>query len=207
MTPPERWSALHHGIDPATVPGLLPWLRVLWWLARPLARLRVPPTAVTVAGVGFAAAAWVLAPVAPGIAASAVIVAVVCDGLDGALAVVAQRATRSGAWADAVADRVCDGLFCLLLWPLGAPLWLALAAAALAVSVDLARRVLRRPAVITVAERPTWAICAVLGCVSARVTSADWPQYVCGLVAVGLGLLALVQLVATAASTDGSTLP
>ena len=101
IDPAERWSQLHHGIDPKGVPLLLPWLRLLWWLARPLRG--VPPTAITVLGAVLAVDAAVLAANHPGWAALAVVLAALCDGLDGAVAVVAGRATRSGAVADALA--------------------------------------------------------------------------------------------------------
>ncbi len=118
-TAAQRWSALHHGIDPAGVPLLAPWLRLMWWLARPLRR--VPPTAITVVGVVLAADAVLLGRSWPAAAAVAVLAAVLCDGLDGAVAVVADRATSAGARADAVADRLADVAFAAVLWRCGVP--------------------------------------------------------------------------------------
>jgi CDP-diacylglycerol--glycerol-3-phosphate 3-phosphatidyltransferase len=192
--PAARWSALHHGIEPSSVPGLVPWLRLLWALARPLVAVRVPATAVTLAGVVFALDAAVFASSLPLAAAGCVVVAVVCDGLDGAVAVMGRGDTRLGAMADAIADRVCDVLFAVVLLRCGAPWGLALCFGLLAVGVDLVRRLRRVPARITVAERPTWAVCAFLACVSSSVTSAAWPQWVCGGVGVALGLVAVAQL-------------
>jgi phosphatidylglycerophosphate synthase len=191
---PARWSALHHGIDPSAVPGLLPWLRVLWWLARPLVRLRVPATAVTVAGVVLAADAVLVAASAPIPAAGCVVAAVVCDGLDGAVAVVGRGGTPFGARADAVADRMTDVLFALVLWRCSAPWWAALVVAVLAVGVDVLRRIRRVRTVITTGERPTWAVCATLACVSAAVTHAHWPVDVCAAVAAVLGVVASVHV-------------
>src|SRR3954453_14322934 len=152
----QRWSALHHGIDPARVPLLSRWLRLMWAAA---AHLRgVPPTAVTALGVVLALDAVLLAPGRPGWAALAVVLAAVCDGLDGAIAVVADRATRAGAVADAVADRVADAAFAAVLWRCGVHWGLAALCALGAVGIDLLRRLRRVPARITVGERPTWTV-------------------------------------------------
>lgn len=196
MTPedlPQRWSALHHGIDPGGVPLLRGWLRSMWAIARVLARLRVPPTAITAAGVCLAALAVVTAGPYPLLAAALVFLAAASDGLDGALAVVADRVTQLGRYADAVADRCCDIAFALVLWRCGAPWVLAVVAAVLAVGADTLRRIRRVPDVITVAERPTFAICAIVGGLSAA-GSRGWPLLVCAAVwlaacSVGVGQL------------------
>jgi CDP-diacylglycerol--glycerol-3-phosphate 3-phosphatidyltransferase len=195
---PGRWSALHHGIDPVAVPGLLPWLRFVWWLARPLVRIGVPATAVTLAGVVVAVDAVLVASDVPLAAAACVVLALLCDGLDGAVAIVGRGGTALGARADAAADRVTDVLFAVVLWRCGAPWWGSVTVAGLAVAVDAVRRVRRVPAMITVAERPTWAICAVIGCVSASITDAAWPVWTCAAVAAALGLVALLQVTTAA---------
>jgi phosphatidylglycerophosphate synthase len=194
-TPGQRWSALHHGIDPSRVPLLGPWLRAMWWLARPLQA--VPPTMITVAGVLFAFDAVLLAGSLPAVAAGVVVLAAVCDGLDGAVAVVADRATRRGAVADAVADRVSDIAFAAVLWRCGAPWALAVACGAVAVGVDVGRRLRRVPDRITVAERPTFTVCAALAAGSAAVTAADWAVLVCAGVWLAAGAVALAQLART----------
>lgn len=191
-TPAQRWSALHHGIDPARVPLLLPWLRLLWSLARPLRQ--VPPTLVTAVGVLLALDAVLLAGSVPAGAAVAVVLAAVCDGLDGALAVVADRASRAGAVADAVADRISDAAFAAVLWRCGAPWWAALGCAVLALGVDALRRLLAVPARVTVGERPTWTICAALAAGSAALTSAHWPVYSCAAVWAAAGVVAVLQI-------------
>ena len=193
-TPAQRWSALHHGVDPSRVPLLTPWLRLMWTLARPVRA--IPPTVITAVGVLFAVDAVLLASSAPWWAALLVLVAALCDGLDGAVAVVADRATDVGRVADAIADRVCDVAFAAVLWRSGVPWEAALACGAVALGVDVVRRVRRVPARITVAERPTFTICAALGAGSSAVTSASWPANVCAAVwlaagAVGLGQLAV----------------
>jgi phosphatidylglycerophosphate synthase len=193
MTAPAgRWSELHHGIDPSGVPLLGTWLRLMWWLARPV--VRVPPIAFTALGVLLALDAVLLAGPLPWVALALVLGAVLCDGLDGAVAVLAGRATRAGAAADAVADRVSDAAFAAVLWQCGAPWWLALGCGVLAFGVDGLRRVRHVPARITVAERPTWTVCTVLACGSAGVTSVEWPVSVCAGVWAAAGLTGLAQL-------------
>jgi CDP-diacylglycerol--glycerol-3-phosphate 3-phosphatidyltransferase len=194
-TPAQRWSALHHGVDPARVPLLATWLRLVWRIARPLSA--VPPTLITVAGVLLAVDAVLLATSAPWGAALAVAAAALCDALDGAVAVVADRATRAGAVADAVADRVCDVAFAAVLWRCGAPWGLALVCGALAVGVDALRRLRQVPARITVAERPTFTICAVLAAGSAAVTDVRWPVLVSAGVWALAGVVGLVQVART----------
>jgi phosphatidylglycerophosphate synthase len=191
-SPAQRWSALHHGIDPARVPLLSAWLRLMWLLARRLTW--IAPTALTVLGALLALDALLLAGSRPWWAAGAVLGAVVCDGLDGAVAVLAQRATRSGAVADAVADRISDLAFAAVLWRCGGPWPLAAVCGALAVAVDGVRRLRRVPDRITVAERPTWTVCAVLACGSAAVTAAQWPVLACASVWAAAGVVGLLQL-------------
>ncbi|MGH3493716.1 MAG: CDP-alcohol phosphatidyltransferase family protein [Sciscionella sp.] len=195
--PAAGWSALHHGLGPGEVPLLRPWLRLMWWLARPLARLRVPPLVITLAGVVLAFDAALFASHLPWLAFAMVALSVVCDGLDGAVAVMGSRASESGSIADKVADRVADCLFAVVLWRCGAPWWLALAAGALSLVHEGLRVALggARLARITVAERPTRAICTVLACGCAGVCSASWPPTVCAAVWIALAVVGLGQLV------------
>jgi CDP-diacylglycerol--glycerol-3-phosphate 3-phosphatidyltransferase len=164
----------------------------MWWLARPLTR--VPPTAITAAGVVLAVDAVLLARSHPWAAAAAVLAAVLCDGLDGAVAVLADRATRFGARSDAVADRVGDLAFAAVLWRCGVPLGFAAGCGVVALAIDAGRRLRHVPTRITVGERPTWAICAILACGAAALTSAQWPVLVCAAVWAAAGLIGLLQV-------------
>ena len=184
----EAWSALHRGQRPS--PLVRRWLTLMWTLARPLAEARVPPAAITAAGVLLAVDAPLLAARLPLVALVLVLAAALCDGLDGAVALLQARTTRAGAVADTIADRIADTAFALVIWQAGAPLWLALVAAALSVGLELARR---RP-LITVAERPTRVICTALACVSAAISDAAWPPTVCAAVWVAATLVAFVQI-------------
>ena len=185
----EAWSALHRGLRPS--PLVRRWLTLMWTLAGPLAAARVPPAAITAAAaVLLAVDAPLFAARLPLVALVLVLAAALCDGLDGAVALLQGRSTRAGAVADTIADRIADTAFALVIWQAGAPLWLALLAAALSISLEIARR---RP-LITVAERPTRVICTALACVSAAISDAAWPPTVCAAVWVAATLVAFVQL-------------
>lgn len=194
--PAAAWSALHHDLDPSGVPLLRHWLRLMWRLAGPLARLRVRPIVVTLAGVVLAVDAALLAARLPWVALALVLLSVVCDGLDGAVAVLSSSASAFGSAADKAADRLADCAFAVVLWRCGAPWWLAVAAGALSLVHEGVRVVLggARLARITVAERPTRVICAVLACGCAGVSTAAWPPTVCAAAWVALALVGLGQL-------------
>lgn len=189
------WSRLHYGIDPAGLPLLRAWLHLVWALARPLRR--VPPLVLTVAGVACAVAAVVVASPQPWPALALVLAAVLCDGLDGAVAMASRRASAFGSVADKLADRVSDTAFALVVWRCGAPLWLALAAAALSLAHEGIRAVRGAGALsaITVAERPSRTICAALACAAAGVSAASWPATVCAAVWAVLAVIGLGQIV------------
>ena len=192
----QEWSALHHGIDPARVPLLSGWLKAMWTLSAPLARVRTPPVALTVLGALFAVDAVLLAAAQPWVALALVLLSVLCDGLDGAVALLSRRVTVAGGYADKIADRVADTAFAAVLWRCGAPWQLALAAGALSLAHEAIRTVRRGTllARLTVAERPTRAVCAALACGSSAVSSATWPPTVCAAVWTALALVGLAQL-------------
>jgi phosphatidylglycerophosphate synthase len=194
--PASRWSALHHGIDPGGLPLVGGWLRSMWWLAAPLARIRVPPTAVTLLGVLLALGAVPVAARLPWVALVLVLGSVLADGLDGAVAVLTDRATSRGRIADAVSDRIADCAFPAVIWRCGAPGWLALVAALTALGLEGVRllRGGRALSAITVGERPSRTICTVLACGCAGVSGASWPASVCAVVWMALAGIGSVQL-------------
>jgi CDP-diacylglycerol--glycerol-3-phosphate 3-phosphatidyltransferase len=202
-----RWSASHGGADPARVPFLRLWLRLMHRLATPLVRWRVSPDAVTLLGLGVAVGAALLAaqggrwPVA-----AAVLVAStgVLDGLDGAVAVLSGRTSRWGAVLDAVVDRLAEVSYLVALWTLGAPGTWCVAAGT---STGLLEYVRARAAVaglaeigvVSVAERPTRVLIAamfLLGCGLYPAQAAAWAGAGAGAWAV-VGVVGLAQVLGT----------
>jgi CDP-diacylglycerol--glycerol-3-phosphate 3-phosphatidyltransferase len=178
------WSRSHGDADPDT-PFVRGYLAVVHALARPLAAARVPPDALT--GVALAAGLAVLAPAAAGgrwplLVPLLVVLSGLLDGLDGAVAVLTARSTRWGAVLDAVADRLVDAAWCAALWLLGAPAWLAVAAAAVAwlheyVRARATAAGMTDVGVVTVAERPTRVVVVAafaLGCGLFPAAAAAW---------------------------------
>lgn len=155
----EEWSDLHGGVQPS--PVVRGWLRMIRVLASgPI--IRIPPDALSVAGVLALTAAWgaVAGPGWPALVVPLVLLAGVLDGLDGAVALRTGRARPLGAVVDSVADRVGDVLLGAVLVAIGAPLGWALAAVALVFLLEYVRaraQAVGMPGVgaVTVAERPT----------------------------------------------------
>ncbi|MCK0174205.1 CDP-alcohol phosphatidyltransferase family protein [Mycolicibacterium sp. F2034L] len=175
-TPDDReWSALHGGVQPS--PVVRGWLRMVWFLSSgPVAR--IPPDALSAAGVLALAGAWaaVAGPHWPALAVGLIVAAGVLDGLDGAVALRTGRARPLGAVVDAVADRLGDVVLAAVLAALGAPLVWVLPAIALVLLHEYARaraQAAGMPGVgaVTVAERPTRLI--IVGIAAAGV--AVWP--------------------------------
>ncbi len=191
------WSQLHYGIDPSRVPLLRGWLRFVWSVARPL--WFVPPIVFTALGALFAIDALLLASTQPWAALALVLLSTMCDALDGAVALIAHKASGSGAIADKVADRIADTAFAFVLWRCGAPWELAVIAAGMSLLHEGFREVrggvLRTR--ITVAERPTRVVCTALACVCAAVSTATWPPTVCASVWIALAAVGLAQLART----------
>ncbi|MGN6302332.1 MAG: CDP-alcohol phosphatidyltransferase family protein [Angustibacter sp.] len=197
------WQRLH-GTDPRASRLVHGWLRGSYLLARPLARRRVAPNAVTVLGVVVAATVVPLALAGgrwPLLAAPVVVVSGVVDNLDGAVAVLTGRTSRWGALADALADRVSDAGYVLALWALGAPAWLAVLAGGLGFLHEYARAragALGLPdaATITVAERPTRVVGATMFLLAAGIypgSAAPWATAGAAF-GVAVGVVGLVQL-------------
>ena len=183
------------------------WLSVCYVCARPFVALRVPPMAVTVAGVlisGGVPALCIPAGRYVFLAAFLTVLSGLLDNLDGAIAALRDRVTGFGAVADALADRVADTAYLLALWVLGAPGWLV----GLGAAVTFVQEYLRARAaglgvseieVITVWERPTRVILVaflLLGC-GIRSGHADSIATAGVAVALALSVIGLAQLVPT----------
>ncbi|TQR83500.1 CDP-alcohol phosphatidyltransferase family protein [Mycobacterium hodleri] len=175
----EEWSDLHGGVQPS--PVVRGWLRMIRVLASgPI--IRIPPDALSVAGVLALAAAWgaVAGPGWPALVVPLVLLAGVLDGLDGAVALRTGRARPLGAVVDSVADRVGDVLLGAVLVAIGAPLGWALAAVALVFLLEYVRaraQAVGMPGVgaVTVAERPTRLIVVAMAAGGAAASPAGLP--------------------------------
>lgn len=203
------WADSHGGHHPASggrAERL--WFDLIFRLAGPLRR--VHPDVLTGVAVAFAAVAAVLAGGDPRlclVAAALIAVSAVLDGIDGAVAVISGRASRWGHLVDSLGDRVAEAFFGLALAEAGAPWQLCAAAVATGWLQEYARA--RAAAggigeilVVTVAERPTRVIAAVLGLVGVGLLGpeafgefdAETAAFCGAVVWVSLGLVGFVQL-------------
>jgi CDP-diacylglycerol--glycerol-3-phosphate 3-phosphatidyltransferase len=205
----DQWAALHGGVDPRSArPEVRHFARAAYQTGKVLARLRVPPAAVTAAGLLLAVATPVLAVRHggwPALAAVLVLASAAADGVDGAVAVIAGRTSALGYVYDALADRLSELCWLLALWLVGVPGWLAVLGLAMAwlheyVRARAAGAGMAEIGVITLAERPTRVVLAAgglllaaLGALFNRDVSAGSATLVAG-VWVIVGLVGLVQL-------------
>jgi len=199
-----RWSDLHGGLDVGRTTLVRGWLRLVYRLARPLARTGVAPDLLTGWGLAAGSLALALSDLGgrwPLVAALVVVVSGLLDGLDGAVAVLADRVTAFGSVLDSVADRIVDGLYLLALWRLGAPAGLCVAAGAAVLMLEYTRARassagMAEIGVVTVGERPTRVILTavtLVGC-SAYAGSAGRVAGAGTLATLVVSLVGLAQL-------------
>ena len=178
--PVAGWSRLH-GEDVSGSRVVVGWLRLVHRLA---ARVdRVPPDALSAAGVLVAAGAVAVAAAGGRWPLGALLLVVatgVLDGLDGAVALRTGRARPLGAVVDAVADRVADLCLVAVLVVLGAPGWAGAALAAALLLHEYARARAQGAGMgsagaVTVAERPTRIIVVAVACAGAGTVPAGTP--------------------------------
>lgn len=218
----QAWAALHGGVDPRRArPEIRRFLRVAYQVGRVLARLRVPPAAVTGAALLLSLAVPVLAARHggwPALAAVLVLASGFADSLDGAVAVIASRTSPLGYVADSVGDRLSELSWLVAIWLLGVPAWLAgcvLAGAWLHEYVR-ARAVgagMTEIGTVTVAERPTRVAFAFATLMLAAIgTLINSGVSVWGAILVTgawalVGLVGLVQLLVAVVRGLTGTLP
>ena len=199
------WSQTHGGYDPHTARSARTWLGIVYRCTVPLARRRIAPSAVTVAGLLIAAA--LLGPAALGgrwllLAGVLVVGNGLLDGMDGALALLTGRATRWGYVVDSAADRISDALIVVALWLAGGAAGVCIGAGAVSALQEYVRARagnagFREIGVATVAERPTRIIVGALGLFAAGVlpSRAGSIATVAAAALVGLGAVGCGQLV------------
>jgi phosphatidylglycerophosphate synthase len=204
------WSATHGGVDTTRAGFVRGWLSVVYVAARPVARLGVPPSVITLIGV---LAAFAVVPLAvlggrwPLLVAVVVLLSGLLDGMDGAVALLTGRSTAWGSVLDAVADRCSDlayvvGLLGLTGWGPSAPVqWLAAACGVLTLLHEYLRSRasaagLDDVGVVTVAERPTRVVITLMCCLAAGIyprAANFWGQVALAAWA-GSGVVGLIQL-------------
>jgi CDP-diacylglycerol--glycerol-3-phosphate 3-phosphatidyltransferase len=196
------WARLHGGVDPRGSRSMRGWLRVSYWIGRALAAARVPPGAVTAAGLVFAAASVVAALLRGGglfVAAGLVLLSALADAADGAVAVLTGRTSRLGQFYDSVVDRLAEALWLFALWRIGAPGILAATCGALAWLHEYARARAAEAGmvgigVLTVAERPTRVLLTVSALILGGAAWSINPHLTPGTVTVVLAIWMLLGL-------------
>jgi len=200
----DRWSTLHGGFDPRGSAMIRIWLGWAYRLARPMARLGVQPDVLTLWSIEVGLAIVLLAD-ARGrwllLGCWVVVASGLLDNLDGAVAVLAERASRVGFVLDSVVDRVTDGLYLVALWRLGAPAGLCVAAGAAVAMLEYTRSRagnagMGEIGVVTVGERPTRIIVTAVALLCAGLYVGHQPLIAAlgAAATLGLSLIGLVQL-------------
>ena len=111
------WSKLH---GDAKIEGIVKaWLQISFVVVKPLAKLKVTPNFLTLAGLVSAVALWKFAD--SWIAAIFLVLSLFFDGIDGSLAIVSRATSKFGAFTDSFADRLSEIFWALALYKLGAP--------------------------------------------------------------------------------------
>jgi phosphatidylglycerophosphate synthase len=200
----DRWRTLHGGYDPRSSRLVGPWLSTIYALARPFARIGVPPDVVTLLGLAVSGVVvWLCALGGRWVLLAAFVVGAsgILDSLDGAVAVLTDRVTRWGAVLDSVVDRVSDVLYLVALWLVGAPAWACVLAGVVVLVHEYARA--RATAigmddvgVVTIGERPTRVIVVAMFLLGAGLYagSASWWAALGAYASLAVGAVALVQL-------------
>ncbi|MFI0795539.1 CDP-alcohol phosphatidyltransferase family protein [Micromonospora rubida] len=195
------WARLHGGFDPrAAAPVVRAWLRFAYHFGYVLGRLRVTPTAVTVAGVLLCLCVPLFAvrPVnGPVIGALFVLAASVADSVDGAVAVATNRTTRLGYVYDSVADRLGEVAWLAAFWLLGAPGALVVAAGGLSwlheyVRARAVSAGMREIGAVTVGERPTRVCVALVGLLLAGLAGLIDPDLTAGTITMATAVWVLL---------------
>jgi CDP-diacylglycerol--glycerol-3-phosphate 3-phosphatidyltransferase len=198
----DRWRALHGGYEPRSNMLVRRWLTVAYSVARPLARARVTPDALTVLAVVASAGVVGLAALSRHrllAAAALAVVAGLIDSLDGAVAVLRDRVSRYGTVLDSTCDRLSDTLLVTALWVAGAPAALCVLGGVLMFLQEFVRAHaavagMRETGVITVWERPTRVIVTSAFLAAAGIHGPGWWPLLGSAAWVGLGVLGLGQL-------------
>jgi CDP-diacylglycerol--glycerol-3-phosphate 3-phosphatidyltransferase len=197
-----EWARLHGDYDAASSPIVRGWLELAYAVAKPVARLGVGPTALTLSAIPAAGLAvwsagagrgWVL------LAVLATVATALADTLDGAVAVLTGRASRFGFVLDSLVDRLVDAMYVLSLWRLGASAVLCVCGGFAGWLLEYARARamgagMREIGLVTVGERPVRVTLTVLGLLAAVVVPGHAP----GAATAGASAILAVSAIACA---------
>ncbi|NYF54294.1 CDP-alcohol phosphatidyltransferase family protein [Micromonospora purpureochromogenes] len=195
------WARLHGGFDPrAAAPVVRAWLRFAYHVGYILGRLRITPTAVTVAGVLLCLCVplfSVRSVNGPILGALFVLLASVADSVDGAVAVATNRTTRLGYVYDSLADRLGEIAWLAAFWLVGAPGVLVVAGGALSwlheyVRARAVAAGMRDIGAVTVGERPTRVCVALVGLLLAGLTGLIDPDLAAGTITMAAAVWVLL---------------
>lgn len=201
-----RWQIQHRApdLDPANTVVLRLFLTFTYRLAAPLARRRVRPGVVTLAGLWVALAVPTTATRWPGLAAGLCALSAVVDGVDGAVAGLSNRASATGFILDSFVDRLAEIAFFGALVVVGGRFSLAAVGWTAMMLLEYTRARagnagLDEVGVVTVAERPTRVLCVVFGLLGAAVLPGQAGRSADGasVVALGIAMIGLTQLAIT----------
>ncbi len=149
------WSKLH---GDAQISGIVKgWLTISYYLVKPLAKLRVTPNMLSIAGLIFGVALYLNAqnPWAIGL----LVASLLCDGIDGSLAIITNKASKWGAALDSILDRTTELFWVLTFISIGGNQYIVICAAVLAFAQEYLRARagglgLTEVGVVTISERP-----------------------------------------------------
>lgn len=151
----QSWSKLH---GDAQITGIVKgWLRISYFIVKPLAKLRITPNLLTLLGLFFGILLYFNA--LTNWAIFLLVLSLICDGIDGSLAIITGKSSKWGAMLDSAADRVTEVFWGLTFIAIGADQNLVIAALLIAAIQEYLRARsaglgLTDVGVVTISERP-----------------------------------------------------
>ena len=162
-----EWSRIH---GDAKVSGIVrSWLKVSYWLTRPLVAARISPNFLSLTAILMGAA--FLFSIDSNWSALFLVISLALDGIDGTLAITTGKTSKFGALLDSVSDRVVESCWAFGLYLLGAP-WQIVGFAWIAAFLQEYLRAragglgINEVLIVTVAERPVRASLIFIGLVA-----------------------------------------
>ena len=111
----DKWSALHGDAKLSKV--VTGWLRISYWIVKPIIKIGVSANAISVLGLGLAVLTYLQAK--SEFAIFWIALSLICDGLDGTVAILKGTTSKFGAVFDSVIDRATEVFWLLALNEIG----------------------------------------------------------------------------------------